>query len=57
MTLEEAQSLVGQWVCVGDICGKLEFVGPNKFLEWDLQVTVGRMPIQIKSLNEIKVKK
>jgi hypothetical protein len=54
-TLEQAQSLIGTRVCVGEVCGILTFVGPNKVLEWDLQVTVARVPIQIKSLNEIKI--
>ena len=36
-----------------DICGVLQFVGENKMLNWKLQVTVDRMPIQINSLEQI----
>lgn len=37
------------------IVGILEFIGPNKFLGWELQVTVNRMPLQIKSVSQIKI--
>jgi hypothetical protein len=56
-TLEKAKELLGQRVCVGEICGILTYIGPNKVLGWELQATVAKMPIQIKSLNEIKIPK
>lgn len=59
MTLEEAKKLVGQRVvilnAIGSDCiaGELQFVGINENLNWGLQVTVERMPIQVKSLDQI----
>ena len=59
MTLEQAQQLIGKRVIVENavngksIGGILEFVGPNTMLNWPLQVTVDRMPIQIENLNQI----
>lgn len=57
MTLDQAKELIGKRVCVNNICGVLQFVGPNEFLGWELQVTVNRMPIKINSLEEIKIQK
>lgn len=55
MTLNQAKDLIGQRVQVGEVVGILTYVGPNEALEWNLQVTVDRMPIQIDNLDEIKI--
>ena len=58
MTLEEAQLLIGKRVTIKDENGKdfiggvLQWVGINDYL-WGLQVTVDRMPMAIKSLDQI----
>jgi hypothetical protein len=56
MTLEQGQTLIGKRVLIGNAGGILEFLGYNeRFPTWNLQATIGRMPIQNVSLNEIKV--
>ena len=37
------------------IKGELQFLGTNKYLGWDLQVTVDRTPYQIRSLSQIEL--
>jgi len=37
------------------IVGKLDFLGPNNYLGWELQVTIDRTPYQIKSLSQIEL--
>ena len=36
------------------VTGILEYAGPNEYLDIPLQVTIGRMPVSIKSLEDIK---
>jgi hypothetical protein len=38
-----------------DVLGQCTFIGENKILNIDLQVTVDGMPIQIKHINDIKL--
>jgi hypothetical protein len=37
--------------------GYCSYLGPNPPLDWDLQVTIARKPIQIKSLDEVTIVK
>jgi hypothetical protein len=37
--------------------GYCSYLGPNPLLDWDLQVTIARMPIQIRSLDEVTIVK
>lgn len=59
MNLEEAQSLVGKLlncknaIGTSDITGILTFVGKNEMLDWELQATIGRMPIILRSLDQL----
>lgn len=60
MSLEEAKSLINKLVVIkkainnSDVVGILNFVGKNEFLNWELQVTVDRLPIQLNSLEQIE---
>lgn len=38
-----------------EVCGICQFVGPNKVLNWPLQITIDRMPLTIDSLNQISL--
>ena len=41
---------------LGDIVGKCEYFGYNPFFpEWNLQVTINRMPIANVSISQIKI--
>lgn len=37
------------------VVGSLDFIGPNNYLGWELQVTIDRTPYQIKSLSQIEL--
>jgi hypothetical protein len=60
MNLEQAKKLIGTPVIVKDEHGKdfiggiLQFVGQSAVPNWGLAVTVDRMPMQIKSLDQIR---
>ena len=36
-------------------CGVCEFVGPNPRLGWELQITIGRMPVKVEHVNDIEI--
>ena len=61
MTLEQGQTLIGKRVLIKtdkgvEVGGILEFLGYNEHMPtWGLQATIGRMPIQHVSLDNIKV--
>jgi len=63
MTLSQAQQLIGKRVIIknvfhgkhtSEVGGILNFVGPNKLMGNKLQVTVDRLPLFIKSLDQIE---
>ena len=39
-----------------DIAGQCTFIGENKIMGWEIQVTVDLMPIQIKHINNIRLR-
>ena len=49
---DRGRKVLGKYSFVEGIC---EYVGPNKHLGYELQITVGRMPIEINSINDIKL--
>lgn len=62
MTIEEANIkflnkpiLISNAIDGKPIGGTCEYIGPNQYLKWDLEVVVDRMPIQINSLDQIRL--
>jgi hypothetical protein len=39
----------------GIIRGVCTFIGENKILNWPLQVTIDRTPVEVKHINHIKI--
>ena len=63
MTIEEAQNkYMGKRVLVkkgiknpNEVGGICEFLGTNKYLNIPLQITIGRLPITLESLDQISL--
>jgi len=50
------ETLIGKKVKIRGIAGDCSFIGYNEWLpSWDLQITIGRMPIPNIKITEIKV--
>ena len=37
------------------VCGVCKYIGPNEILGWAMQVTIGRMPIPIRHIYDVKL--
>ena len=49
---DKGKLIPGKFIEVG---GTIEYLGPNKFLGWELQITIDRCPFELEKVTDFRI--